>query len=96
MTKVRVIADERSTGRVYYTSTEAPRSAHTDVTEARLAAHRRGGDRDAERVVVHDRYHRAHGASPAGAGGAAREQLARARLLDRVRERARTLARAAR
>lgn len=96
MTEVRVIADERSTGRVYDTNRKAPRSAHTDVTEARLAAPVSAGDRDAERVAVHERYHWAHGASPAGAGGAAREQLARARLLDRVREHARTLARAAR
>jgi hypothetical protein len=96
MTEVRVIADERSTVRVYDTNTEAPRSEHTNDTEARLAARVRGGDRNAERVVVRDRYHRVHGASPARAGGAAREQLARARLLDRVRERARTLARAAR
>jgi Uncharacterized protein conserved in bacteria (DUF2188) len=96
MTEVHVIPDERTTWRVYDDDAAAPLSEHTSATEAELAARARAEDRDADRVVVHDRYHRTHAAAPTPAGVAAREQLERARRLDRVRERARRLARTAR
>jgi hypothetical protein len=96
MTEVHVVPDERTTWRVYDSDADAPISAHTNATEAELAARARAEDRNAERVVVHDRYHRTHDAAPSPAGHAAREQLERTRRVDRVRERARQLARAAR
>jgi len=96
MTEVHVVPDERTTWRVYDSDADAPISEHTSATEAELAARARAEDLDAERVVVHDRYHRTHDAAPSPAGTAAREQLERTRRLDRVRERARQLARTAR
>ena len=97
MAEVHVIPDERSTWRVYDADAAEPVSEHTNATEAELAAQARAENRNAQRVVVHDRYYRTHdaaGSSPAGV--AARERLARARQLARVRERARGFARAAR
>jgi hypothetical protein len=93
MTEVHVIADERSTWRVYDAGAAEPVSEHTSATDAELAAKARAEDRDAQRVVVHDRYHRVHDAARSPAGAAARERLERARRLARVRERARELAR---
>jgi hypothetical protein len=93
MTEVHVIPDQRSTWRVYETDAAAPLSEHTNATEAEFAARARAQDRDAERVVVHDRYHRTHDAVPARARVPAREQHARARQLALVRERAHQLAR---
>ena len=89
MTEVHVIPDARSAWRVYNDGAEAPVSEHTSATEAELAARARAEDRDAERVVVHDRYHRTHDAAPSPAGVVARGQLERTRRLERVRERAR-------
>src|SRR3954471_16057965 len=96
MNEVHVIPDERTMWRVYDDDAAAPISEHTNATEAQLAARARAEDRDAERVVVHDRYHRTHEAVSSPAGAAAREQLDRARRLARVRERAKQLVRAAR
>ena len=96
MTEVHVIPDERTTWRVFGPDAKAPLSEHASATEAELAARALAQDRDADRVVVHDRYHRIHDAAPSPAGQAAREQLERTRRLDRVRERARQLARTAR
>jgi hypothetical protein len=96
MTEVHVIPDERTTWRVYDTGAPEPVSEHTNATEAELAAKARAEDRDAQRVVVHDRYHRTHDAAPSPAGAAARERLERSRRLARARERARKLARATR
>lgn len=96
MTEVHVVPDERTTWRVYDGDAAAPLSEHGNATEAELAARARAEDRNAERIVVHDRYHRTHDAPPSPPGVAAREQLAHARQLARVRERARQLARAAR
>jgi hypothetical protein len=96
MNEVHVVPDERSTWRVYDSDADAAVSEHASATEAELAARARAGDGDAARVVVHDRYHRAHEAEPSPAGEAARDQLERGRRLERVRERARKLARAAR
>jgi hypothetical protein len=96
MTEVHVVSDERAIWRVYDTDADAPISEHTNATEAELAARAQAAGRSAERVVVHDRYHRTHDAASSPAGKAAREQRERTRRLDRARERARQLARAAR
>ena len=93
MTEMHVIPDERTTWRVYEAGATAPLSEHTNATDAELAALERADHRDAERVVVHDRYHRTHDAAPSRAGLRARAQRARARQLALVRERARQLAR---
>jgi uncharacterized protein DUF2188 len=55
MTEVHVIPDERTTWRVYEADADAPLSEHTNATEAERAAQACAEDRDAERVVVHDR-----------------------------------------
>ena len=91
MTEVHVIADERTTWRVYDAGSEAPVSEHTSATEAELAALDRAKRHGAERVVVHDRYHRTHEVVPSLVAAAARERLERARRLARVLERARDL-----
>jgi hypothetical protein len=96
VSEVHVIADERTTWRVYDAGAGEPVSEHTSATDAELAARARAQDRDAQRVVVHDRYHRTHDAGASPAGAAARERLERIRRLARVRERARELARATR
>jgi hypothetical protein len=93
MTELHVIADERTVWRVYDTDAAAPLSEHPSATEAELAARAHAQDRDAERVVIHDRYNRTHDAASAPVGVAAREQRARVRQLALVRERARQLAR---
>jgi len=93
MTELHVIADERSTWRVYEDGATAPLSEHTNATDAERAALTRADDRDADRVVVHDRYHRTHDAAPSQSRLRARAQRARARQLAFVRERARRLAR---
>jgi len=96
MTEVHVIPDERTTWRVYDAGGQAPLSEHTNATEAEFAAQARAEERDAERVVVHDRYHRTHEVRPSPAGVSARERLDRARRVGRGRERAGQRARAAR
>jgi hypothetical protein len=95
MTEVHVIPGERIR-RVYDTGAPEPVSAHTNATEAELAANARAEDRDTQRVVIDDRYHRTHDAARSPAGAAARERLERTRRLARVRERIRELARATR
>ena len=74
----------------------APLSEHDTANEAELAAQAHAADHDADRVVVHDRYHRTHDAEPRLAGVTAAGHRARARQLALVRERARRFARAAR
>jgi hypothetical protein len=93
MTEVHVIPDERTTWRVYSPDAEAPVSEHVSATEAELAARALAQDRNAERVVVHDRYNRTHDAAPTPAGMSAPQQRSRARQLALVRERAHQLAR---
>ena len=58
--------------RVYDAGAPEPVSEHTNATEAELAATARAEDRDAQRVVVNDRYHRTHDARrvTGGCGGA--------------------------
>lgn len=91
MTEVHVIPDERTTWRVYDAGTTEPVSEHTSATEAEFAAKARAERQGAERVVVHDRYHRTHELVSSPAAAAARERLERARRLARVLERAREL-----
>src|SRR5207249_2153511 len=93
MNELHVIADERTTWRVYEHGASAPLSEHTNETDAERAALTRADERGADRVVVHDRYHRTHDAARSPAGLRARAQRARARQLARVRERARRVAR---
>jgi hypothetical protein len=85
MTEVHVIPDERTTWRVYDAGAQAPLSEHTNATEAEFAAQARAEEHDAERVVVHDRYHRTHEVRPSPEGVSARERLDRARRVARVR-----------
>jgi len=92
MTELHVIPDERTTWRVFEAGATAPLSEHTSATDAELAALARADDRDAERVVVHDRYHRTHDAAPSRY----RLRAERARQLVLVRDRARQLMRNAR
>ena len=68
MTEVHVIRDER-TWRVYDTAAPIPVSEHTTATDAELAAKARAEDRDAQRVVIHNRYHRTHDAARSPGGG---------------------------
>ena len=90
MIEVHVIPDQRGAWRVYDSDTAPPLSEHTSATEAELAARARAGERNADQVVVHDRYHRAHDEASSPAGDAAQQQDACARQLALVRELART------
>src|SRR4051794_39546794 len=94
MTELHVIPDERSTWRVYEDGASVPLSEHTNATDAERTALTRADERDADRVVVHDRYHRTHDAAPQPSAPRARAQRAHARQLALVGERARRLARA--
>jgi hypothetical protein len=96
VTEVHVIPDDRTTWRVYDAGADEAVSEHTSATGAEVAAKARAEDQDAQRVVVHDRYHRTLDAATSPAGAAARERLERTRRLARVRERARELASATR
>jgi hypothetical protein len=60
MSNLHVIPDERTTWRVYEADAPVLLSEHTNATEAELAATRLAETRGAERVVLHDRYHRTH------------------------------------
>ena len=93
MTEVHVISDERTTWRVYGPDAQAPLSEHASATEAELAAQAHAQDRDADRVVVHDRYNRTHDAPPTPAGVSEGQQRARARQLALARESAHRLLR---
>ena len=93
MTELHVIPDERTTWRVYAAGASSPLSEHTNETDAELAALARADDRHADRVEVHDRYHRTHDAVPSRAELRALARRARARELALVRERARQLTR---
>lgn len=77
MTELHVVPDERTTWRVYESGVTAPLSEHVSATDAELAALARADDCDAERVVIHDRYHRTYDAAPTR--GTARTRAARPR-----------------
>jgi hypothetical protein len=93
MTELHVVPDERTTWRVYEDGASTPLSEHTNATDAERAALACVEDHDAERVVVHDRYHRTHETARSRAELWARARSARARQLALVRERVRQLAR---
>jgi hypothetical protein len=93
MTDLHVVADERTTWRVYEGQAPAPLSEHTNATDAELAAQARAEDHGAERVVVHDRYHRTHDLDSSPRQRQEGAQRARARRLDAARDRARRFAR---
>ena len=93
MTELHVIPDEHTTWRVYEDNASAPLSEHTNATDVEDAALVRADERDAPRVVVHDRYHRTHDAARSRAELRARARSARVRQLALMRERARQLAR---
>ena len=75
--EVHVVPDERSVWRVVEGDAAAALSEHTSATAAERAARARAEQRDAARVVIHDRYHRTHDValSPAGASAQANAQL---------------------
>jgi hypothetical protein len=85
--------DEWTTWRVYDTEATAPLSEHTNATDAELAAQARAEDRGAERVVVHDCYHRTHDVDPSPKQRHDGDQRAPARQLYDARDRARRFAR---
>lgn len=94
MTELHIIPDAWSRWRVYEANAAVALSEHTNATEATLAARARAEDRDADRVVVHDRYHRTHDDDDAAASSAelrARARHARARQLPGVGDRAQQL-----
>lgn len=91
MTDLHIIPDAWSTWRVYEANAAAALSEHTNATEAELAALARAEDRDADRVVVHDRYHRTHDAAALPAELRARARHARARQLAAARDRTQQL-----
>ena len=91
MSELHVIPDQRTTWRIHEADAPVLLSEHTNATEAELVAKRPAGARGAERVVVHDRYHRPPDRALAGPRANARR--ARARQLDAVRECASQLAR---
>jgi hypothetical protein len=93
MTDLHVMPDERTTWRVYDTEAPAPLSEHTNATDAELAAQARAEDRGAERVVVHDCYHRTHDIDPSPKQRPDGAERASARQLDDARDRARRFAR---
>ena len=74
MSEVHVIPDDRTTWRVFDAGAREAVSEHTNATDAELAAQEHGADR----VVVHDRYHRTHDAPISLVGSRARAMRARA------------------
>lgn len=93
MTEVHVIPNQlTSTWHVCDVDAGSPLSEHTSATDAELAARAWAEERDAERVIVHDRYHRVHDTPPSLAELLAGARRARARQLAVVRERAHRLA----
>ncbi len=64
--ELHVIPDQRTnTWRVYEADELVVLSEHTTASEAEFVALAHAEDRGAERVVVHDRYHRTRDARPA-------------------------------
>ena len=90
MSEVRVVADQRSTWRVYDAGVPVAVSEHSNATEAEFAARERAEDLGADRVVVHDRYHRTHDALAWPVG--LRARAIRARRVDAIGDRARPFA----
>jgi len=90
MTELHVIPDEKTNDwHVYAADAPAPLSEHATASDAEFAARIWAQRRGADRVLVHDRYHRVHEATPSPAALGARTRFARARELALVRERIR-------
>jgi hypothetical protein len=87
MTELHIAADGPTTWHVYDGDEPSALSEHSSATEAELAAQAWAEERDADRIVIHDCYHRTHDVAPAPAGRRARAMRARARRLGLVRER---------
>ncbi|SRR6266545_8220515 len=88
MTELHVLPDERTTRwGVYEPPAPAPLSEHTSVTEAEFAARSWADERGAERVIVHDRYHRTYEPTRSLALQRSRTRAVRARELAVVRAR---------
>jgi hypothetical protein len=82
MTELHVFPDERAaTWRLYDTDATATLSRHTTATDAESAARAVAEERGADRIVVHDRYHRTHDAAASLARAEDRTQGERARQL---------------
>ena len=82
MTELHVFPDERAaTWRLYDTDATATLSRHTTATDAESAARAIAKERGANRIVVHDRYHRTHDAAASLARPEDRTQSERARQL---------------
>ena len=88
MSEVHVIPDDLTTWRVFDAGAREAVSEHTSATDAELVARDHAEDNGADRVVVHDRYHRTHEAPASPVGPGARAMRTRARRLDAVREQA--------
>ena len=87
MTVLHVVPDAWSTWRVFEADARVALLEHTNATDAKLAAWARAEDREADRVFVHDRYHRTHedDDEPSSAELRARARHTRARQLPGVR-----------
>ena len=92
MSEVRVVADERSTWRVYDAGVPVAVSEHSNATEAEFAARERAEGLGADRVVVHDRYHRTHDVLAWPVGLRARATRTGTRRVDAIGDRARPFA----
>ena len=76
-------------GRIYEADAPVLLSEHTNATEAELAATRPAETRGAERVVVHDRYHRTQDPAASLTSLRAYARRVRTRQLDAARQLAR-------
>lgn len=82
MTELHIAPHDRTaTWRLYGADANTPRSEHNSATDAESAARAVADERRAERIIVHDRYHRTHDAAPSPAQLAAREQRERTRRI---------------
>ena len=86
MSELHVVPHEHMTWRVYEPDEGVPLSQHTSATEAELAAQAWAEERGADRIVVHDCYHRTRDVGPAPAGLRVRAVRSRARRVGLVRE----------
>lgn len=87
MTDLHVVPDERTTTwRVFEADADSPLSEHASATEAEFAAQAWAYRRGAERVIVHDRYHRTYEPTRSLASLRERTRATRARELAMVRE----------
>ena len=82
MTELHVFPDQRAaTWRLYDTDATATLSRHATASDAESAARAIAKQRGANRIVVHDRYHRPHDAAASPAQLKDHPQSERARQL---------------